>query len=186
MVQTRSKKAPAKKSVAKKAPAKKAAAKQPAAKAAPVKEALTKTALVNLIAETNGVTRDVAKGVLATIEAAMTGSIHPRGVGEFTLPGLLKISCARCPRARPVRSSAIPRPAKWCRAQPSRQACASRSARSRSRKPPRSDGTGRRAHLADLCLSPPRRIGLTPDAAFCCAGAAAFQTARREAMPRGQ
>ena len=81
----------------KKASVKRPAAKQPAAKAKPVKEALTKTALVNLIAEENGVTRDVAKGVLATIETAMAGSIHPRGVGEFTLPGLLKISLRKVP-----------------------------------------------------------------------------------------
>ena len=81
----------------KKASAKRPAAKQPAAKAAPVKEALTKTALVNLIAEQNGVTKDVAKGVLTTIENAMTGSIHPRGVGEFTFPGLLKISLRKVP-----------------------------------------------------------------------------------------
>jgi nucleoid DNA-binding protein len=84
-----------------KAPVKKPAVKKPAAKPAakaqPVKEALTKTALVNLIAEKNGVTRDVAKGVLATIEEAMTGSIHPRGVGEFTFPGLLKISLRKVP-----------------------------------------------------------------------------------------
>jgi nucleoid DNA-binding protein len=77
--------------------AKQAAAKQPAAKTKPVKEALTKSALVNLIAEENGVTRDVARGVLATIETAMTGSIHPRGVGEFTLPGLLKITLRKVP-----------------------------------------------------------------------------------------
>jgi nucleoid DNA-binding protein len=81
---------------------KKPSVKQPAAKAAPVKtkpvkEALTKSALVNLIAEENGVTRDVAKGVLATIENVMTGSIHPRGVGEFTLPGLLKITLRKVP-----------------------------------------------------------------------------------------
>ena len=81
----------------KKASVKRPVAKQPAAKAKPVKEALTKTALVNLIAEENGVTRDVAKGVLATIETAMAGSVHPRGVGEFTLPGLLKISLRKVP-----------------------------------------------------------------------------------------
>ncbi|MEO6396662.1 MAG: HU family DNA-binding protein [Devosia sp.] len=74
-----------------------AAAKQPAAKTKPVKEALTKTALVNLIAEENGLTRAVAKGVLETIENVMMGSIHPRGVGEFTLPGLLKISLRKVP-----------------------------------------------------------------------------------------
>jgi nucleoid DNA-binding protein len=80
-----------------KAPVKKISAKQPAAKTKPVKEALTKSALVNLIADENGVTREVARGVLATIENAMTGSIHPRGVGEFTLPGLLKISLRKVP-----------------------------------------------------------------------------------------
>ena len=80
-----------------KTPVKKAAAKQPAAKAKPVKEALTKSALVNLVAQDAGVTRDVAKKVLATIEDVMTGSIHPRGVGEFTLPGLLKISLRKVP-----------------------------------------------------------------------------------------
>lgn len=76
---------------------KKASAKQPAPKIKPVKEALTKSALVNLIADDNGVTRDVAKGVLATIENAMLGSIHPRGLGEFTFPGLLKISLRKVP-----------------------------------------------------------------------------------------
>ena len=95
---------PLAKAPAKKAPAKKSAPKAPAAKAAkaapkitPVKEALTKSALVNLIVEQNGVTRAVAQGVLATIEGAMTGSIHPKGVGEFTFPGLLKISLRKVP-----------------------------------------------------------------------------------------
>jgi nucleoid DNA-binding protein len=81
----------------KKTTARSAIAKQPVPKAKPVKETLTKAALVNLIAEENGLTRDVAKGVLATIENMMTGSIHPRGVGEFTLPGLLKISLRKVP-----------------------------------------------------------------------------------------
>ena len=87
MAQTRGKKAPAKRTTAQKAPA----------KMQPVKEALTKSALVNMIAEANDVTRDVAKGVLATIENAMMGSIHPRGVGEFTLPGLFKVSLRKVP-----------------------------------------------------------------------------------------
>lgn len=76
---------------------KKTSAKPPTAKPKPIKEALTKSALVNLIAEENGVTREVARGVLATIEGAMMSSIHPRGVGEFTLPGVLKISLRKVP-----------------------------------------------------------------------------------------
>jgi nucleoid DNA-binding protein len=80
-----------------KAGSKKTTGKQATAKTAPVKEALTKSALVNLISEKNGITRQVAKDVLATIEDVMTGSIHPRGVGEFTMPGLFKISLRKVP-----------------------------------------------------------------------------------------
>jgi nucleoid DNA-binding protein len=76
---------------------KKTSGKQSTGKNAPMKEALSKSALVNLIAEQNGLTRDVAKGVLASIESAMMGSIHPRGIGEFTLPGVFKISLRKVP-----------------------------------------------------------------------------------------
>jgi nucleoid DNA-binding protein len=86
LAQSRGKKAPAKSSD-----------KQTATKMKPVKEALTKSALINLIAEENDVTRDVARGVLATIENAMMGSVHPRGIGEFTFPGLLKVSLRKVP-----------------------------------------------------------------------------------------
>ena len=63
----------------------------------PVKDALSKSALINLIAEDNGLTRSAAVGVFATLEKAFLGSIHPRGVGEFTLPGLLKVTLRKVP-----------------------------------------------------------------------------------------
>jgi nucleoid DNA-binding protein len=63
----------------------------------PVKESLSKSGLVNLISEQNGVTRDTAKGILTTIENALLGSVHPRGAGEFTLPGLLKVTLRKVP-----------------------------------------------------------------------------------------
>jgi nucleoid DNA-binding protein len=63
----------------------------------PVKDVLSKSALINLIAEENGITRDVAKGVFATIENALLGSVHPRGAGEFTLPGLMKVTLRKVP-----------------------------------------------------------------------------------------
>lgn len=88
---------PVKLTSSKKAPAKKAGAKQASSKTQPVKEALTKSALINLIAEKNDLPRATAKAVLETIENVMTGSIHPRGVGEFTLAGLLKISLLKVP-----------------------------------------------------------------------------------------
>jgi hypothetical protein len=63
----------------------------------PVKDVLTKSALINLIAEQNGIPRDTAKGVVATLENALLGSVHPRGAGEFTLPGLLKVTLRKVP-----------------------------------------------------------------------------------------
>ncbi len=63
----------------------------------PVKDALSKSALINLISEQNGITRDTAKGIFSTIENALLGSVHPRGAGEFTLPGLLKVTLRKVP-----------------------------------------------------------------------------------------
>jgi nucleoid DNA-binding protein len=62
-----------------------------------LKETLTKSALINLIAEQNAIPRKTAAGVFATLEGVMLGSVHPRGVGEFTLPGLLKVTLRKVP-----------------------------------------------------------------------------------------
>jgi len=61
------------------------------------KQTLTKSALINLIAEQNDIPRKTAIGVFNTLESVMLGSIHPRGVGEFTLPGLFKITLRKVP-----------------------------------------------------------------------------------------
>ncbi|QQR69168.1 MAG: HU family DNA-binding protein [Alphaproteobacteria bacterium] len=63
----------------------------------PVKETLTKSALINLIAEQNEIPRKTALGVFNTLESVLLGSVHPRGVGEFTLPGLLKVTLRKVP-----------------------------------------------------------------------------------------
>ena len=62
-----------------------------------IKETLTKSALINLIAEQNDIPRKTAIGVFNTLESVMLGSVHPRGVGEFTLPGLCKITLRKVP-----------------------------------------------------------------------------------------
>lgn len=92
---------------AKKKPAAKAAPKTAAKKAAPapkaapalkpVKETLTKSALLNRIAEENELTRKQAAAVLSTIENVIMGSVHPKGVGEFTFPGLMKVTLRKVP-----------------------------------------------------------------------------------------
>ena len=70
---------------------------KPQAPVRTIKEALTKAGLINLLAEQNDIPRKTAVGVFNTLESAMLGSIHPRGVGEFTLPGLMKITLRKVP-----------------------------------------------------------------------------------------
>lgn len=95
--------APAKKTTAAKkaaAPAKTAVVKKAAAPAAalkPVKDAFTKTTLVAHLATQAGVEPKAAKAVLAALETAILGSVHKKGSGEFTLPGLLKIGLQQVP-----------------------------------------------------------------------------------------
>ena len=73
------------------------AKQKPGASARAIKQTLTKSALIDLIAEQNDLPRKTAIGVFNTLESVMLGSIHPRGVGEFTLPGLLKITLRKVP-----------------------------------------------------------------------------------------
>ena len=75
----------------------KKAKKPEAASIRPIKEALTKSALINHLAEQNEIPRKTAAAVYATLEGLFLGSVHPRGVGEFSLPGLLKVSLRKVP-----------------------------------------------------------------------------------------
>lgn len=63
----------------------------------PVKETMTKSALINHIAEQNDLPRKTAAAVYSTLEGVFLGSVHPKGVGEFTLPGLLKVTLRKVP-----------------------------------------------------------------------------------------
>ncbi len=92
--------APAKKATAS-AAVKKAAAPA-AAKAAPaalkpVKDVFNKTTLVAHLATQSGVEPKAVKAVLAALEGAILGSVHKKGSGEFTLPGLMKIGLQQVP-----------------------------------------------------------------------------------------
>jgi len=92
------KKAPAKKA-AKKAPAKKAAA--PAKKAAPaLKDKMTKTQMLATISENTGLTKKQVGDVMAELETLIERSIKKRAVGEFTLPGLMKITTVKKPAVK--------------------------------------------------------------------------------------
>src|SRR5690606_20928685 len=89
----------AKKKATKKAAPKKAAAAKPAAPK-PIKEALGKSGLVSYISEATGVVSRDVRAVLASLENAVHGSVSKKGVGSFTLPGLLKITAVNVPAKR--------------------------------------------------------------------------------------
>ena len=74
-------------------------ASKPATKATgpmkPIKEAFNRTALIAHLASESGAEPKVVKGVMVALEAAILASVHKKGAGEFTLPGLLKISAVQ-------------------------------------------------------------------------------------------
>lgn len=103
---------------------KKKTTKKPAAKAAPsapkpIKEALGKSGLVACIAEMSGVIAKDVRAVLAALEGAVHGSVHKKGAGSFTLPGLLKISAVSV-AAKPKRKGINPftKQEQWFAAKP--------------------------------------------------------------------
>ena len=103
------KKAPAKKA-AKKAPAKKAAAKKAAApvkKAPALKAKMTKSQIVTSIADSTGLSKKQVGDVFGELENLIERSIKKRAVGEFTMPGLMKITTVKKP-ARKARKGINP------------------------------------------------------------------------------
>jgi nucleoid DNA-binding protein len=100
------KKAPAKKAAAKKAPAKKAPAKKkvaakkaaaPAKKATAIKDKMTKSQILASISDSTGLTKKQVGSVMGELENLIERSIKKRAVGEFTVPGLLKVTTVKKP-----------------------------------------------------------------------------------------
>lgn len=103
---TDNKAAPAKK---KSAPAAKTPAKKPApvSKTTPVQKKYTKTQILNEIAEATSLTKKQVGSVFSQINSLIDRHIKKRGVGEFTLPGILKIKTVKKP-ARKARKGINP------------------------------------------------------------------------------
>ena len=106
----------------KKAAPKKAAPAKAAAKPGPlkpIKEALSKSGLVAHLSEASGVVARDVRSVLSALEGAVAASVHKKGAGSFTLPGLLKISAVSVP-AKPKRKGVNPftKEEQWFAAKP--------------------------------------------------------------------
>ncbi|TGD75444.1 integration host factor [Mangrovimicrobium sediminis] len=101
------KKAPAKKAPAKKAPAKKAAAKAPVKKATAITDKMTKSQIVATLSESTELSKKQVNDVLDGLNELIERSIKKRGVGEFTIPGVMKITTVKKP-ARKARKGINP------------------------------------------------------------------------------
>lgn len=69
-------------------------------KAPALKEKMTKTQMLSQLAENTGLTRQQVASVIGELEVLIDRSIRKRGVGEFTVPGLLKISTVKKPATK--------------------------------------------------------------------------------------
>ncbi|MBP6903338.1 MAG: HU family DNA-binding protein [Burkholderiaceae bacterium] len=63
----------------------------------PIKAAFSKTGLIAHLATTAAVDAKAVKAVVVALEATIAASIAKKGLGSFTLPGLLKISAEHVP-----------------------------------------------------------------------------------------
>ena len=84
-----------------KVPAKKALKVAAPAKAVtdmkPINIAFNRTSLVAHLAQTAAVEPKAVKAVIASLEATILASVHKKGLGSFTLPGLLKVNVINVP-----------------------------------------------------------------------------------------
>ena len=68
-----------------------------AKKMKPVKTKLSKSQMFEALAEDSGVTKSEVKKVWGSLERLIEASIGERGYGQFTLPGLMKVTTVRRP-----------------------------------------------------------------------------------------
>jgi hypothetical protein len=93
-------KTPAKTPAKKVAPAKKTAkAATPSKSTAlkPIGTAFNRTSLIAHLAETAAVDAKSVRAIMASLEATILACVHKKGLGSFTLPGLLKVNVVNVP-----------------------------------------------------------------------------------------
>ncbi|ANH71824.1 bacterial DNA-binding family protein [Ralstonia insidiosa] len=88
----------AKTATKKTAPTKKAASAAPTLK--PLKGTFTKASLVSHLAEQAELDTKAVKAVLLHLENTIVATLHKKGAGEFTLPGLFKVTSVKVPATK--------------------------------------------------------------------------------------
>lgn len=83
--------------MAQKKKATKAKAKAAPKKAPALKDKMTKSQMMSSIADSTGLTKVQVNAVMDELESLIDRSIRKRGAGEFTIPGLMKITTVKKP-----------------------------------------------------------------------------------------
>ena len=90
-----------------------------AKKMKPVKTKLTKSQMLELLAEDSGVAKSEVKKVWGSLERVIEASISKRGSGQFTLPGLMKVTTVRRPAIKARRGiNPFTKEETWFKAKP--------------------------------------------------------------------
>jgi nucleoid DNA-binding protein len=63
----------------------------------PIKTAFNRSSLIAHLAEAAAMEMKAARALMAALEATILASVHKRGLGSFTLPGLLKVNVINVP-----------------------------------------------------------------------------------------
>ena len=100
----------AKKAAPAKAPAAKAPAKAPVKKVTAVSEKMSKATILNEIVGATSLARKDVASVMTELEVIIERHLKKRAVGEFALPGLLKIKTVKKPAQRAKKG--VPNPFK--------------------------------------------------------------------------
>ena len=99
-------------------------AKQPekaveAKKMKPVKSKLSKSQVFEALAEDSGMAESEVKKVLGSLERLIEASICEQGYGQFTLPGLMKVTTVRRPAIKARRGiNPFTKEETWFKAKP--------------------------------------------------------------------
>ncbi|MGK0169629.1 MAG: nucleoid DNA-binding protein [Gammaproteobacteria bacterium] len=72
----------------------------PTRKTTAVREQFTKTQLLGTLAENTGLAKKEVASVLEELSAVMERHLKKRAVGQFTLPGLLKVKTVKKPATK--------------------------------------------------------------------------------------
>lgn len=78
-------------------PVAKKPAAAPAAPLKPIKATFNKTTLLAHLAQASGQEPKVVKAVLGALEATLLASINKKGAGEFSWPGVVKVTALQVP-----------------------------------------------------------------------------------------